>query len=125
MPEEVSIFRSLDTVCKNAELYAFADPSRAIPSRSQILDALASDNDFHFGLFKLTDQQQLDAGNQITRLLMERLGSWDKLDRVADGENFLSDFVGGGELKHLTRDLALLANESIPGLKVIDGGKNV
>ena len=125
LPESVSILRSLDTVCKSAELYSFADPSRAIPNRSQILEALASDNDFHFGLFNLTDKQQLNAGNQITRLLMERLGSWDKLDRVADGENFLSDFINGGELKHLTRDLALLSNESIPGLKVIDGGKNV
>jgi hypothetical protein len=124
MPDEVSAFRSLDTICKNTELYASADPSRAIPRRSQILDTLGSVNNCHFGLFKLTPIQQLEVGNQITRLLLERLGSWNKLDCVAQGQNFLVDFIEAKELTKLNLDLELLSNEPSQGLKLNDRREN-
>ena len=121
--DEVSYFRSLDTVCKNAELYAYANPSRAIPSRSQMLDAMSQINDIKSYLYSLTEQQQLKVGNQITQLLIERLGGWEKLDKVMDGENLLSDFIASPELKSLKREIATLSSEKIPNLRVIMGNK--
>lgn len=34
----------------------------------------------------LSKEQQLTAGNQIFKLLMSRLKSWDKVQKVMDGE---------------------------------------
>jgi uncharacterized protein YoaH (UPF0181 family) len=35
-------------------------------------------------LFTLSKDQQLSAGNQIFKLLMSRLKSWDKIQKVID-----------------------------------------
>jgi len=119
--EEVSHFRSLDTVCKNAELYAFSDASRAIPTRSQMIDAMAHVNDIKCQLYNLNEKQQLTLGNQITRLLLDRLGDWERFDNVITRQNKLSDFIGQGEIMQIKHDVISLADNSTKDKKVLTG----
>lgn len=82
--EEVGHFYQLQEVCSNAMIYRSCNADRAIYPRSQLLDRMTAFNDIAPQMFSLTKDQQLHAGNEIYKLLMSRLNSWDKVMDVVD-----------------------------------------
>lgn len=82
--EEVGHFQQLQEVCNNAIIYKSCNAETAIYPRTQILDKMAIFNEMMPALFTLSKEQQLVAGNQIYKLLMSRLKSWDKIQQVID-----------------------------------------
>lgn len=91
--EETSDFHQLSEICENAEIYDSANADLAITQRSQLLDNMVDSNGIKPFLFKLTEQQQLEAGNQVTRLMLARLKSWDKVSALVDGDLQLDDLL--------------------------------
>lgn len=89
--EEVSEFRHLSEICKNAEFYSCVKTSRALPTRSQLIDKMAQNNGLQPGMFALNDKQQLAIGNQITEILLSRLGNWNAVDNLIEGQITLND----------------------------------
>lgn len=84
--EEVSHYQQLQEVCENAVIYKSCNADQAIYPRTQIIDKMALFNEIMPSLFMLSKEQQLTAGNQIFKLLMSRLKSWDKIQKVMDGD---------------------------------------
>ncbi|WP_340600954.1 gamma-mobile-trio integrase GmtZ [Acinetobacter sp. HZNU-JH01] len=84
--EEVSHYQQLQEVCENAVIYKSCNADQAIYPRTQLIDKMAMFNEIMPNLFMLSKEQQLTAGNQIFKLLMSRLKSWDKVQKVMDGE---------------------------------------
>lgn len=84
--EEVSHYQQLQEVCENAVIYKSCNADQAIYPRTQLIDKMALFNEIMPSLFMLSKDQQLTAGNQIFQLLMSRLKSWDKIQKVMDGE---------------------------------------
>lgn len=84
--EEVSHYQQLQEVCENAVIYKSCNADQAIYPRTQLIDKMALFNEIMPSLFMLSKNQQLSAGNQIFKLLMSRLKSWDKVQKVMDGE---------------------------------------
>ena len=84
--EEVSHYQQLQEVCENAVIYKSCNADQAIYPRTQLIDKMAMFNEIMPSLFMLSKDQQLAAGNQIFKLLMSRLKSWDKVQKVIDGE---------------------------------------
>ncbi|MDH1705894.1 gamma-mobile-trio integrase GmtZ [Acinetobacter johnsonii] len=84
--EEVSHYQQLQEVCENAVIYKSCNADQAIYPRTQLIDRMALFNEIMPSLFMLSKDQQLTAGNQIFQLLMHRLKSWDKIQKVIDGE---------------------------------------
>lgn len=84
--EEVSHYQQLQEICENAVIYKSCSADQAIYPRTQLIDKMALFNEIMPTLFMLSKDQQLTAGNQIFQLLMRRLKSWDKIQKVIDGE---------------------------------------
>ncbi len=89
--EDTSLFRQLTEVCENAEIYQSASPEMALAPRSQLLDKMALKNMVPLHMFSLDKKQQLVVGNQITRLMLNRLKCWTKVDALMDGSISLQD----------------------------------
>lgn len=89
--EEVSHFQQLQEVCNNAVIYRSCSAEKAIYPRTQVLDKMAIFNNIMPQLFTLTKKQQLTAGNQIFKLFMSRLKSWEKIQRVVECNIKLDD----------------------------------
>ncbi|WP_020405135.1 gamma-mobile-trio integrase GmtZ [Hahella ganghwensis] len=90
---EVSRFNQLSEVCENAEIYQSASSEMALAPRSQLIDKMALRNKVPVHMFTLDKQQQLVVGNQITRLMLDRLKSWQKVDALIDGRISLKDLA--------------------------------
>lgn len=84
--EEVSHYQQLQEVCENAVIYKSCNADQAIYPRTQLIDRMALFNEIMPSLFMLSKEQQLIAGNQIFKLLMSRLQSWDKVQKIMDGK---------------------------------------
>ena len=84
--EEVSHYQQLQEVCENAVIYKSCNADQAIYPRTQLIDRMALFNEIMPSLFMLSKEQQLSAGNQIFKLLMSRLKSWNKIQKVMDGD---------------------------------------
>ena len=84
--EEVSHYQQLQEVCENAVIYKSCNADNAIYPRTQLIDKMAMFNEIMPSLFMLSKQQQLLVGNQIFKLLMSRLKSWDKIQSIIDGK---------------------------------------
>lgn len=82
--EEVSHFQQLQEVCSNAIIYKSCNAERAIYPRSQLLDKMSVFNNMAPQMFSLTKEQQLYAGNEIYKLLISRLKSWEKITDIVD-----------------------------------------
>jgi hypothetical protein len=82
--EEVNHYQQLQEVCENAVIYKSCNADQAIYPRTQLIDRMAMFNEIMPSLFTLTKEQQLMAGNQIFKLLMNRLKTWDKVQQVID-----------------------------------------
>ena len=65
-------------------LYRSCNADRAIYPRSQLLDKMTVFNDMAPQMFSLTKEQQLHAGNEIFKLLVSRLNSWEKVVDVVE-----------------------------------------
>lgn len=65
----------LQVLCNGAEIFPETDASKAVLQRSQIIDLTLARNDKKPIMFSLTNEEQLIAGNQFMRLLMQRAGS--------------------------------------------------
>lgn len=89
--EDTSLFRQLSEVCENAEIYQSASSEMALSPRSQMLDKMALKNMVPLHMFLLDKKQQLVVGNQITRLMLDRLKCWTKVDALMDGRICLQD----------------------------------
>src|SRR5690606_16819012 len=89
--EETSQFQHLCEVCENAEMYESASADLAVAPRSQLLDKMAMLNDLQPRLFALDQKQQLLVGNQMTRLLLSRLKTWDSINALLEGRMRMDD----------------------------------
>ncbi|WP_377111941.1 VPA1269 family protein [Pseudoalteromonas sp. M58] len=110
---EVSDFLHVDMICQSASYHQSARPEKANLSRSQLLDLFATKNGISPGLFTLTEQQQLEVGNEITKMLRSRLGSWDKVSDLMDKNGVIT-----------LEDLGVDMSEVKDGLKLLFSGKS-
>lgn len=92
--EETTHFHQLSEVCENAEIYECASAHSALAARSQLLDKMLEDNNSPQRMFRLNKEQQLLVGNQIARLLISRLRSWERIDSLIEGKFRLAELVG-------------------------------
>lgn len=102
----------LQIICNGAELFPETDGSKAVLQRSQILDLTLKNNNKTPVMFSLTEEEQLIAGNQFMRLLINRAGSLKDAIPYAIGRKkleeigFENEFVD--ELKSVTLNSNLL-----------------
>lgn len=102
----------LQIICNGAELFPETDASKAVLQRSQIIDLTLKNNNKTPVMFALTEEEQLIAGNQLMRLLINRSGSLKDAIPYAIGRKkleeigFKIEFVD--ELKSVTLNRNLL-----------------
>lgn len=117
--EEVSHYQQLQEVCENAVIYKSCNADNAIYPRTQLIDKMAVFNEIMPKLFTLSKDQQLYAGNQIFRLLMNRLKSWDKVHKVIYGEIKLIELT---EIEQISKtEIELILNNSTPLIETTHG----
>lgn len=90
---EASLFHQLCEVCENAEVYQSCLPGSALSKRSQMLDSMMKRNRIAPTFFELSDEEQLKIGNQMVELMLVKLSSWEKLDRLIEGSLSLDDLA--------------------------------
>ena len=118
-----SEFQLFDTVCQDAEIYSIVDATNIAPRRTQLIDAMLQANNVSSALFRMPVQEQLKIGNQVTQLLLKRLGSWDKLNSVAEGRSRLNEnsmsAVNSSSMKSITKEVQqLIDNAKCSGLQL-------
>ncbi|WP_052184001.1 gamma-mobile-trio integrase GmtZ [Shewanella sp. ZOR0012] len=115
--DDVSGFQQLSEVCENAELYHSCSDELAVTRRSQALDKVLIQNGLNPQFVFLSEEQQLAVGNQMTQLMLTRLQSWEKIDKLINGSLGLNDFTETDALS--TRDIKELFAKSTP-LKLVN-----
>lgn len=110
--DDASHFQQLQEVCENATIYESSNPSRAIFPRSQMLDRMASFNEVAPRLFMLSQEEQLSVGNQLVALFKARLKSWEKVNKLIDGQLKLTDLVGPEKIE--PSEIELITKKAIP-----------
>ncbi|GAB3530683.1 gamma-mobile-trio integrase GmtZ [Photobacterium alginatilyticum] len=95
--EECSEFRMLGEVCENADIFLSGNDSAAIARRSQLLDKMLMNNNLPVGLFAMSEKQQRYVGNQMQKLLLERLNGWGAVEQLMEGRLHLDDLIAGSE----------------------------
>ncbi len=108
--EDGSHFQQLHEICENATIYESCNASRAIIPRSQLIDRMASFNDLAPRLFLLSKEEQLKVGNQLVSLFKSRLKTWEKVNKLIDGQLKLSDLVGPEKIE--PSEIELISKES-------------
>ncbi|RXT62639.1 VPA1269 family protein [Pseudomonas syringae] len=88
--EEVSLFRQLNEVCENAEIYTSSSAELAAPQRSNMIDRMAELNRMTPVMYKLDQKSQLVIGNQIVKFMIARM-SWPTVEAVMDGSILMKD----------------------------------
>ena len=88
--EEVSLFRQLNEVCENAEIYTSASAELATPQRSNLIDRMVELNRLAPVMYKLDQKSQLVIGNQIVKFMTARM-SWPTVEAVMDGTILMED----------------------------------
>jgi hypothetical protein len=91
--EETSYFQQLQEVCENATIYQSASAHNAILPRTQLLDRMAYLNGIAPQLFLMSENAQLQAGNEMYKLLKSRLKTWQKINKVVQGDVKLEDLL--------------------------------
>jgi hypothetical protein len=89
--ESKTQYHLLAEICQNATVYQSANPSRAVPLIAQAIDRMAENNNLAPAMFRLTDKQKLAVINELNHLLLQRLGSWEKIDDLFAGDLMLLD----------------------------------
>jgi len=105
-------FRLLTQVCENASIYSGASASRALPKRSQMLDQLADMNGLRPVMYRLTEEQQLIVGNQLTNLLISRIESWENIDRILAGDLKIDDLNNDETLEPLSKSVSTFLEQA-------------
>ncbi|WP_341303141.1 VPA1269 family protein [Pseudomonas sp. TMP25] len=109
--EEASRFRQCSVVCENAEIYESASAETSIMPRSQLIDRMIANNGMQPIMFSLSKSQQLIIGNQITKMLLSRLKSWEKIDALIDGSVLIKDLIGSERIT--SRDISSLFTDKV------------
>lgn len=81
----------LQAICNGAELFPETDASKALLKRSQIIDLTLMFNQKQPIMFTLSEEEQLLAGNQFMRLLIQRAGSLKEAIPYAIGRKKLEE----------------------------------
>jgi hypothetical protein len=89
--ESKTHYHLLAEICQNATIYQSSNPSRALPLISQAIDRMAENNNLAPAMYRLTDEQKLVVVNELNKLLIERLGSWERIEDLFSGELMLLD----------------------------------
>ncbi len=89
--ESKTDYHLLAEICQNATIYRSANPSRAVPLIAQAIDRMAENNGLLPAMFRLDDEQKLVVANEMNRILLRRLGSWEKIGDLFSGELMLLD----------------------------------
>jgi len=113
--EEVNQYQQLQEVCENAVIYRSCSADNAILPRTQILDKMVMFNDMMPRLFTLTKEQQLEAGNQIYKLLLNRLKTWDKIQPLIDCKVKFKELAGIERIEPSEIDLILTESVKLIG----------
>ncbi|RJG13654.1 integrase [Pseudomonas cavernicola] len=107
--ESKTNYHLLAEICQNATIYQSSNPSRAIPLIAQAIDRMAENNGLKPAMFRLTDQKKLVVCNELNRLLLQRLGSWERIDDLFAGDLMLLDIdAHQPELKRISPEIQLL-----------------
>lgn len=89
--ESESNYHLLAEICQNATIYRSSNPSRAVPLISQAIDRMVENNGLAPAMFRLNDEQKLVVANELNKLLLQRLGSWERIDSLFSGDLMLLD----------------------------------
>jgi len=110
--ESQTNYHLLAEICQNATIYRSANPSRAVPLIAQAIDRMAENNGLAPAMFRLDDEQKLVVANEMNRILLQRLGSWEKIDDLFSGDLMLLDIdTHEPELKRISTEIKqLLSN---------------
>jgi hypothetical protein len=102
-------YHLLAEICQNATIYRSANPSRAVPLIAQAIDRMAENNGLAPAMFRLNDDQKLVVANELTRLLLHRLGSWERIDSLFSGDLMLLDIdADAPELTRISTEIKQL-----------------
>ncbi len=89
--ESKTNYHLLAEICQNATIYSSANPLRAVPLIAQAIDRMAENNGLAPAMYRLGDEQKLVVANEMNRILLQRLGSWEKIDDLFSGDLMLLD----------------------------------
>ncbi len=89
--DSITNYHLLAEICENSTIYRSSNPSRALPLISQAIDRMAENNGMKPAMFKLTDPQKIAVANELNKLLLRRLGSWERIDDLFSGNFMLLD----------------------------------
>tara|TARA_R110002074_G_scaffold402320_2_gene606900 strand:- start:3469 stop:6414 length:2946 start_codon:yes stop_codon:yes gene_type:complete len=114
LEEQQSDFRLLAEVCANAEIYESTSATRAQPLLSQMLDKLADTNGVAPAMFRLTEEQQLKAANQVVQLIMKTTqNDWHLADQLVNGQIMLEDLAEPLRLGDIRKEIETVMNGSL------------
>ncbi|MGE7843694.1 gamma-mobile-trio integrase GmtZ [Lysinibacillus sp. NPDC093712] len=100
----------LQIICNGAELFPETDASKVVLQRSQIIDLTLKNNNEMPVMFSLTEEEQLIAGNQFMRLLINRAGSLKEAIPYAIGRKKLEEIGFKNELVDELKSVTLNRN---------------
>lgn len=100
----------LQIICNGAELFPETDASKAVLQRSQIIDLTLKNNNKMPVMFSLTEEEQLIAGNQFMRLLINRAGSLKDAIPYAIGRKKLEEIGFENEFVDERKSVTLNSN---------------
>ncbi|WP_315807593.1 hypothetical protein [Pseudomonas sp. C9-3] len=104
----------LAEICQNATIYRSANPSRAVPLIAQAIDRMAENNGLAPAMFRLDDEQKLVVANEMNRILLQRLGSWEKVGDLFSGDRMLLDIdTHEPELTRISTEIVQLLSDPI------------
>ncbi len=107
--ESKTNYHLLAEICQNATIYRSANPSRAVPLIAQAIDRMAENNGLAPTMYRLDDEQKLVVANEMNRILLQRLGSWEKIDDLFSGDLMLLDIdTHEPELTRISTEIKLL-----------------
>jgi hypothetical protein len=89
--ESTTSYHLLAEICQNATIYQSANASRAVPLIADAIDRMAENNNLAPAMFRLSNEQKLVVANELNQLLLQRLGSWEKIDELFSGDLMLLD----------------------------------
>lgn len=114
--ESETSYHLLAEICQNATIYQSANPSRAVPLIADAIDRMAENNNLAPAMFRLSSEQKMIVANELNRLLLHRLGSWEKIDDLFSGDLMLLDVdANEPELTRVSTEIRqLLAKPNYP-----------
>lgn len=96
-----SEFEQLQIICNGAEIFPETDASKAVLQRSQIIDLTLAENGKKPVMFRLTDEEQLVAGNQFMRIIMNKLESLNKMSELESFKEAVPYAIGRKKLEEI------------------------